>query len=132
MPKIICWDTTGRVDQPLPGGIAAIDEGENAEEQAERGKEQDQDAVAKGGAALLAGSGRVLVTHRTALGGGVRSEKRKEHSTARTHEQAAENASLPREPPSDSSILVSDSDHDCAPANSSINKKTQSAFMECQ
>ena len=88
--------------------------------------------MAKGGAAVLAGGGRVLVTHRAALGRGVRRKQRKKRRTACTYQQSAENASPHRKLPSTSSILEFDPVHVCAPASKSMNKKTQSAFMECQ
>src|SRR5271154_6033353 len=47
---------------------AAVDEGENAGEESQRGKHEDQDAVTKSLRSLGAGSGSVLVAHGTALG----------------------------------------------------------------
>lgn len=45
-----------------------VDEGKNAKEQANSRKKQDQDAVAKGGAANRSRSSGILVTHGATLG----------------------------------------------------------------
>jgi len=49
---------------------AAVNEGENADEEADGGHQQDKDCMAQRFAARRGGRGGALVTHRAALGRG--------------------------------------------------------------
>jgi hypothetical protein len=70
---------------------AAVDEGENAGEESQRGKHEDQDAVAKGLRSLRAGGGSVLVAHRAALGCRGRSEGRQQQRKAESYKYGGPN-----------------------------------------
>jgi hypothetical protein len=56
------------VDAELAGNVSTlVNQGEDSYEQADGGDEQDQNAVAEGGAALRAGSGGTLIAHGATL-----------------------------------------------------------------